>query len=50
MCLGLVDQEERPLRDEAIREYRLAPIRFEGEPFAGCLSMRRHRAGEEVWL
>ncbi len=22
----------------------------QGEPFAGCLWMRRHRAGEGVWL
>jgi hypothetical protein len=37
-------------REEGIREYRIAPIRFKVEPFAGCLSMRRHRPGEGLWL
>jgi len=28
---------EKDLREGGIREYRIAPIRFKGEPFAGCL-------------
>jgi hypothetical protein len=47
MCLGLAIKRQ-PLRDEAIREYRIALIQF-SEP-SKVLSMRRHRAGEGVWL